>query len=264
MPGGGQGRQEHADRGRVAHRGAVQRHDLAARHRIRGTQGHQVVAERRPAEPGDQRYAEPRADQGQVALELHRDVRDLGQAAGAVVHSQQPLPADRPLGRGNPVLGGEVAGRDHRAARQGVVAAHDHLGEVVAERGAGQVAGHRQRDVAPAVRDAKVGLPGRDQVDGVPWLVFGQGDAELRVGGEHGRQGGRDQAPHRGGERSQPHAPGDRSRLLVKAGPQLLQVRQQAAALLGQVPAVPGQHYAASDPLEQRNPRLPFQALDLL
>src|SRR5262249_46469418 len=153
--------------------------------------------------------AEPGADQGEVAVELHRHVRDPGQPPGAVVHPQQPLAADGALGGGDPVLVGQVAGGDQGTAGQGVVAADDHLGQVAGHDGAGQVVGDRQREVAPAVRDAEVGLPGGDQADGVPRLALGQADPQVRVGGQDARQGGGDQAAHRGGERGQPYVAGD-------------------------------------------------------
>ena len=58
--------------------------------------------------------------------------------------------------------------------------------------------------------------------------------------------------------------PGDGARLLVQPGLEFLQVGEEAGALLDEVPAVPGQHDAAADPLEQRHPGLLFQPLDLL
>ncbi len=124
--------------------------------------------------------------------------------------------------------------------------------------------GDRQREVAPAVRDAEVGLPGGDQADGVPRLALGEADAQARVRREDGRQGGGDQAAHRGGERGQPHVPGDGAGLLVQPGLELLEAVEEAGALVDEVAAVPGQHDAAADPLEQRHPGLLLQALDLL
>ena len=114
------------------------------------------------------------------------------------------------------------------------------------------------------MRDAEVGLPGRDQADRVPGFVLGQGDPQVRVRRQDGGQRGRDQAAHRGGERGQPHVPGDGPRLLVQPRLQLLQVGEEPAALLDQVPAVPGEHHAPADPLEQRHAGLLFQPLDLL
>ena len=52
--------------------------------------------------------------------------------------------------------------------------------------------------------------------------------------------------------------------LLVQPGLQLFQVRQQARALIDEMPAVAGEHHATADPLEQRHSGLPFEALDLL
>ncbi len=95
-----------------------------------------------------------------------------------ISHLVQPLPADRSLGGGYPVLVGEIGGRDHRVAGEGVVAADDHSGEIAGQGGAGEVAGDRQRDVAPAVCDAEIGLPGRDVADGVPGFAFGNGDPQ--------------------------------------------------------------------------------------
>ena len=242
----------------------MQREDLAAGHRVGDRDGRQVRAEGGAAEARDQGDAEPGADEGQVAVELHRDVRDPGEPAGPVVHAQQPLPAGAPLGGGHPVLRGQVAGGDDGAPGQRVVAADDHLGQVAAEGRAGQVTGNGQGKVAPAVHDAEVGLPGGDQADGVPRLPLGEADAQVRVRREDGRQGGGDQPAHRGGERGQPHVPGDGAGLLVQPGLELLQAVEQARALLDEVPAVPGQHDAAADPLEQRHPGLLLQALDLL
>ena len=72
----------------------MQGQDLAAGDRVGHGDASQVVAERGTAQPGDQGDAEARADQGQVGLELHGDVGDAGEAAGAVVHPVQPLAAD--------------------------------------------------------------------------------------------------------------------------------------------------------------------------
>jgi len=108
--------------------------------RLGDRDGRQVRAEGRAAEARDQGDAGPGADEGQVAVELHRHVRDPGKPPGPVVHAQQPLPADAPLGGGDPVLAGQVAGGDDGAAGQRVVAADDHLGEVTRDRGPGEVA----------------------------------------------------------------------------------------------------------------------------
>ena len=132
-----------------------------------------------------------------------------------------------PSGVATQSLIGQVARGDDGAAGQPVIAADDHLGEVAGQCGAGEVIGHRQRQVAPAVRDAEVSLPGRDQADRVPGFVLRQGDAQVRVRRQDGGQRGRDQAAHRGGERGQPHVPGDGLGLLVQPGLQLLQVGEQ-------------------------------------
>jgi drug/metabolite transporter (DMT)-like permease len=66
-----QGGQQRRDGRRVAHRGPVQGHDLAARHRVVDQQRDQVGSERRAPEPGDQRDAEAGPDQREVAVELH-------------------------------------------------------------------------------------------------------------------------------------------------------------------------------------------------
>jgi hypothetical protein len=50
----------------------------------------------------------------------------------------------------------------------------------------------------------------------------------------------------------------------VQPGLEFFQVGEQARALLDEVPAVPCQHDAAADPLEQRHPGLLLEALDLL
>ena len=61
-----------------------------------------------------------------------------------------------------------------------------------------------------------------------------------------------------------PQVAGDRARRAVQDGLDLLEVAEQPRALVEQVPAVPGEDDPATDPLEQRDPGLPLEALDLL
>ena len=124
--------------------------------------------------------------------------------------------------------------------------------------------GHLQRHVAPAVHEPDVALTGGDQVDGVPRLALGQADGEVGVRGVQVGDGGGHEAPHRGREGHQPEVPGHGRGLLVQAGLDLLEVGEQPRAGVHEVPAVPGEDHAAPDPLQQRHPRLPLEALDLL
>ena len=68
----------------------------------------------------------------------------------------------------------------------------------------------------------------------------------------------------RGRERRHAEPSGNRVGALVQAGLDRLEVGEQPAARIDQVPPVGGQHHPASDPFEQRHPRLALQSLDLL
>ena len=100
--------------------------------------------------------------------------------------------------------------------------------------------------------------------------MVSQGSRSVRASGEVGvrvaqvAHDRRDQAAHRGRERGEPQVPGDRAGALVQPGLDLLEVGEQPAAGVDQVPAVVGEHHAAADPLEQRDAGLLLQPLDLL
>ena len=111
---------------------------------------------------------------------------------------------------------------------------------------------------------ADVDMTGGDQVDGVPRLALGDGEGQLGVRVDEGSHCGGDQASDRGREGREPEVTGHGARGPVQAGLDPLQVAEQPASVVDQLPPGTGQHHAAAHPLEQRHPDLPLEPLDLL
>ena len=121
--------------GEPGHAPPVHRDDLAGRHRVARPARRRVLAERRAAEPRHQRDAEPGGHQREVGVELHRLVRDARHAArcrraSGCSHWRQIVPSGVAIQPSST----RSRGVTPDAARQRVVAGHDDVGEVVADR----------------------------------------------------------------------------------------------------------------------------------
>ena len=154
--------------------------------------------------------------------------------------------------------------RDGGATCQPMTCGYHDICHVGGERGRVQVLGDRKRNVAPAVRDPDIGLPGGDQLDGVPGLPLSELQLEAGMRLVQRADAGSHESAHRRRERGEPqatcHCPG----LLVQPGLDALEVGQQPSTCFDQVSALAGQHDASTDPLEQRHAGLAFQSLHLL
>ena len=99
----------------------------------------------------------------------------------AIVHPLQPLAADGAFRRCNPRLVDEVFGRHSSAACQAVARGYQHIGDVICQHDGLHVLGDGQRRCAPTVHQADLAVTGGNQIDCVPWLVFGEADLQVGI-----------------------------------------------------------------------------------
>ena len=136
------------------------------------------VAEGLAARRGTRRCRGPYHAPGRGGSEPWRCAR-CGEPPGPGVHPGQPLAADGASGVAIHRSPRRSRAEDRRAGER-VVPVQDDVGRVPGDDRRRQVVGDVDREVAPAVDDAEVGLAGRHEVDGVPGLRLGEAEGQGR------------------------------------------------------------------------------------
>ena len=188
-----------------------------------------------------------------------------GQPPGAVVHPQQPLPADRALRGRDPGLVDEVARGDPGPAGQRVVGrctrtSATSWATTVEARCSGTASG-----TSPQLcTSADVDVAGRDQVDGVPRLALGDGQRQRGARRAGGARTGATRPRTAVEKAASRRWPATVPRGRGAARPRSARGRRAAGRRRRRAAARAGQHHPAADALEQRHPDLALEPLDLL